>query len=666
MLAVSFAAGSVSGDKVRVDCPRQDLARVARYVDEFYEVSDDYFVGAVSDKSLRKIERLGYRVEPVVKETPPSDPPTLAHYHTYTQIMDTFTIMVQNNPGICCLETLGMSVGGKYIVALKISDNPTIDEPEPRAMWDGAIHGNEPIAAEVVFYLALQLISQYGTSPDITYLVDNRETWLIPLVNPDGFARSPRSRYNNNRQDLNRCYGYVWQYQSSARNPWGEPEVRALWSFAQRHVMDHWVQYHSGTESVMWPWGFSRIAPIDSVYHSFLANRYDDYVHYGAFQIARGLYPASGSSVDYYYGAEGALGLGIEVSHVKEPPPDDIEDICIENYYANLDLLAEIAHGVDGFVVDSATGDPICNALVRMMPPDWPVYTDQSGYYHRYAQAQTCSLLVTANGYKPKVLRGVTVLADTNVWLDTFRLVPDSAEPRCAEKVVLCRIGGTSSPYTDAYTAYGLGPADGIRYHMGKKGWAYFDMGEHGLITDGDGDDFRIVEGDADVEACSVFVGNVCDPVPSGFQYLGMTNGTTSFDLDDVALDSARYVRLADDNDGSAGPTAGFDLDAIETTHDVGIEDRPLARFPRDPLRIQTPGLFSGRLAFTLISPATGRVTADVVAADGRVVHSFAAELDRPGRQDFTWNATNAAAGVYFIHARAGSLYHSAKVLLAE
>ena len=70
---------------------------------------------------------------------------------------------------------------------LKISDNPSIDEPEPEVMYDGLIHGREAISHQQLLYFMKYLCENYGSDPMVTYLVDTKELYFIPIVNPDGY-----------------------------------------------------------------------------------------------------------------------------------------------------------------------------------------------------------------------------------------------------------------------------------------------------------------------------------------------------------------------------------------------------------------------------------------------------------------------------------------------
>jgi hypothetical protein len=83
-------------------------------------------------------------------------------------------------------------------------------------------------------------------------------------------------------------------------------------------------------------------------------------------------------------------------------------------------------------------------------------------------------------------------------------------------------------------------------------GYLTLDMGEQEEIVNGPGNDFTVI---AQGGNYSVFLQPTYDSSPS---LIGRTNGTRSFDLDDISMDLARYVRV----EHFVGDTV--ELDAIE------------------------------------------------------------------------------------------------------
>lgn len=276
-----------------------DLVETGVYI---YEVNDSLIVGAVTEDGLLKIKNKGYSFEILIPDmvsyheslAPGID---FGRFHSYQEVVDTFNLIAQNNPNLVKLDTIGRSVQNRLLLAMKITTNPTIHEPKPRILWDATTHGNENIGTEVCLYLVRHLLLNYGVDPLITNLVNTREIWIIPITNPDGMVA--RQRYNANGVDLNRDYGYLWDTGWGSPAPFSQPEILAIRNFMQRAPFVIWTTYHSGTEAVMWPWGYSTNAPYDSIFMAFLCERYSYHTGLEPFQICRGLYEVHGSSADY-------------------------------------------------------------------------------------------------------------------------------------------------------------------------------------------------------------------------------------------------------------------------------------------------------------------------------------------------------------------------------
>ena len=83
---------------------------------------------------------------------------------------------------------LGQSIEGRDIWAFKVSDNPGNDEDEPEVLFTALTHAREPVGMMNLIYFVQLLGDEYGSDPELTYLVDNREIWFLPVVNPDGYV----------------------------------------------------------------------------------------------------------------------------------------------------------------------------------------------------------------------------------------------------------------------------------------------------------------------------------------------------------------------------------------------------------------------------------------------------------------------------------------------
>ena len=133
---------------------------------------------------------------------------TYPTFSQYDSIMHTFASLY---PSLCRLDTIGMSINGKPVLVLKISDNCQVDEQEPEVFYSSTIHGDETAGFILMLRLADYLLRNYGIDNRVTRLVDNLEIWINPLANPDGTYRNGDEitspvRFNASGYDLNRNF----------------------------------------------------------------------------------------------------------------------------------------------------------------------------------------------------------------------------------------------------------------------------------------------------------------------------------------------------------------------------------------------------------------------------------------------------------------------------
>src|SRR5437868_2221771 len=86
------------------------------------------------------------------------------------------------NPGSCVLPS---PWNGYDLWVLHIT-NRNIPGPKPVFWADGDIHAREIATPEVVMRMIDYLLNNYDTDPDVRWLVDYHDIWLMPEVNPDG------------------------------------------------------------------------------------------------------------------------------------------------------------------------------------------------------------------------------------------------------------------------------------------------------------------------------------------------------------------------------------------------------------------------------------------------------------------------------------------------
>ena len=91
------------------------------------------------------------------------------------------------HPDITRVYTIGVSLEGRTIPAIKISDAPDTDDPtEPAVLFFSLTHAREHLTVEMGLAIIRLFTEGYGADPALTNLVNTREIWVIPNANPDG------------------------------------------------------------------------------------------------------------------------------------------------------------------------------------------------------------------------------------------------------------------------------------------------------------------------------------------------------------------------------------------------------------------------------------------------------------------------------------------------
>jgi len=385
--------------------------------------------------------------------------PDRGEYHSYAEVTADLAAWAAAYPSITELMSIGTSYNGHDIWAIKITDNPTVEENEPEVQWIGAHHGNETISVEVCYYMIEYLLDNYGSDSDVTWLVNERELWVIPVLNPDGLIAG--SRYNGNGEDLNR--NYLSPDGSNAGSAFSEPETQALRDFDIGKNPVTSLTFHSGAEYVNYLWDYSYDPTPDEPMLITISNGYSSYTGY---PVTNGAdwYVAVGTCQDWCYDTRGEIDTTIELSNSFEPPASSIDAICSDNIDAMIYQAKLSGRGITGLVTDSGNGDPIY-ATISIPEIGKDVYTDPDvGDYHRMVESGTYTVVCTAEGYPTETVYNVTAGLDTFVVVN-FELEPpprgtiagyvtDESMNPIAATVELTDVGGfttTADPATGYY-----------------------------------------------------------------------------------------------------------------------------------------------------------------------------------------------------------------------
>jgi hypothetical protein len=195
----------------------------------------------------------------------------LPEYVSYSEASAELASLAATYPSITALSSLGQSLEGREMWALKISDNPGVDEDEPEVLICGNHHAREVISVIIPLHIAEELLSGYGTDPDYTDWVNNREIWIVPVVNPDGltYVESTDLFWRKNRRggygvDLNRNYETEWGHDNNGSSsstssatyrgasPASEPETQNMQALFNSRNFVYSISYHSHGNLILW------------------------------------------------------------------------------------------------------------------------------------------------------------------------------------------------------------------------------------------------------------------------------------------------------------------------------------------------------------------------------------------------------------------------------
>ncbi len=276
--------------------------------------------------------------------TPLDFPPADSAYHNYEEMMAAIWQAAAAHPDITRVYTAGVSLEGRPIPAVKISDAPAADDPaEPAVLFFSLTHAREHLTVEMGLEVIRLFTEGYGVDPALTNLVNTRAIWVIPNANPDGGEFDVEGGYyhywRKNRRpnfdgsygvDLNRNYGYNWGCCGGSsstpssdlfRGPtaFSEPETQIVRDFVLAHPrIRAAITFHTYAELILYPFGYTyedQPADMDPTdYRAFvaLARRMAQTNGYTP-QQSSDLYITSGDAVDWLYGEQGIFAFTFEM-----------------------------------------------------------------------------------------------------------------------------------------------------------------------------------------------------------------------------------------------------------------------------------------------------------------------------------------------------------------
>jgi len=644
---------------VKIHIPEHDeVYKLTRRDITIIDAGKNFAKALVNDKEIAVLKSAGYVVEILIEDYKAYKDEIFQRgfYHTYDQVYLVLDSFVTNYPSICRLDTIGYSVQNRAIWAMRVTDNPQLEENEPEIRLPANMHGDEHIGTEITLYFLRHLLTNYASNPQVQDLVNNKEIWILPTINPDG--KVANTRRNANNVDLNRDYGYFWGGWGNSPGPCSQIENKVMAQHLEENDITLEYNYHSVAQYVNYPWDYHCADPPDSQHIIDLSQIYADSAN---LVVTNGYdwYQVTGCLQDYTIGISGALAWTIETS---EPSGSSgIDQICYNNRDALMGICERAGWGIEGVVKDSVTGNPLYARIEFMNPDRIDIYTDPNlGDFHKMIEQGTYDLRISVNGYTSKTITNVNVPAAGCISLGDILIAPDSSY-LYAFRTVICRFADHDDDNNKTRPRYALGPVDNVFFSLGQNGYVVLDMGLNTPIANSIDDDFTIYEGDDGIaEGYEVFASNNWN---EPWHSCGSATGTAGFDLSTAGLSQARYIKVVDDGNFSSGQYAGFDLDAIKFFSATGIEEETTdltglsvktmlgAIFP-NPFREKTEIEFQ----IGVDSRQKSVASLKIYDASGRLVKDFSRlTLDALRPISIIWDGTDqndrmVPSGVYFVH----------------
>ncbi|XP_058045119.1 mast cell carboxypeptidase A-like [Ahaetulla prasina] len=199
-------------------------------------------------------------------------------YNDWDKISDWTARIAKSNSTLVSRIQIGKTFENRPIFLLQIGKK----SGEGKAIFmDCGVHAREWISPAFCQWFVKEAISTYGKDRDITYILDNMNFYIVPIVNVDGYVwswsqnrfwrknRSNASQSNCIGVDINRNFDVAWSIADSSRNPCeetycgsapeSEPETKAVASFIRSHLssIKGYFTMHSYSQMILFPFGYT-------------------------------------------------------------------------------------------------------------------------------------------------------------------------------------------------------------------------------------------------------------------------------------------------------------------------------------------------------------------------------------------------------------------------
>ncbi len=605
-------------------------------------IPNDHALAELTEQQMTRVIRMGYAVDYLaesLQDFRTSD--ETDEFQTYSSMTAQLQTWSLENADIAILYDLATTPDNHQVWAMKVSDNPLLEEDEPVCYFVGCHHGDEKISAEVPMYFLGYIFDNYGINPDVTYWVDNREIWVIPMHNPDGFEIT--SRNNANNVDLNRNYSFHWGESAWYYGPYpfSEVETQAVRDLNLQHHFTTSQSYHCAGELILYPfaWDANHPTPDDAIYQE-ITTAMSLTAGYVPLQSGN-LYPHGGEHNDYLYAEQGVIAVTTELEGLWGSPPDrEIERVCLDNLPNDLYLL-ERAGGaqITGVVTDASTGDPLvaeCEILEVWDPVEiYPRYSEpEFGRYRHLLVPGTYTLEVLKSGYISQTIDNITVVAGQPTVIDVqlqfvgYPAVVITMEP-VNPPIYIPATGGTFEFEMNLANVSGIAQTADVWIDVTLPGGSSY--GPLALR-----EDINMPSGYNVFRTLSQYV-----PLPAPEGQYTMNAYVGNYGISEI-WDEAHFNFMKVCCDGESiscfPQVSGFDLDETKSENTPASYNFFINAFPNP---------FNPTTAISYQLSAFIYVNLTVYDIQGREVAKLVNGWQNAGRHEVTFNASNLSSGIY-------------------
>jgi hypothetical protein len=281
-------------------------------------------------------------------------------YKTLAKLAADMQAMAKAHPTIAHEVQVGKSLEGRPIMAMEICAKPGTGLPAVRI--GSGQHARELPPVEMTHRFMHQLVDGYAGDPQIKALVDTRDIWVVPVVNPDGRAKveAGESMWRKNTRplsqgavgvDTNRNADIHWEDGNNSPwseayrgpSPFSEPESQAMRDLCTQQRFKVSIDIHNYSGMILWPPGYTSTPGKDEARFKAIGDQLNKDLNYKEGQISTTIYVTDGDLASWEYEKFGTLAFAAELDDTAFNPDYGEVDRDWRAWSANLLYLCDVA-----------------------------------------------------------------------------------------------------------------------------------------------------------------------------------------------------------------------------------------------------------------------------------------------------------------------------------